>query len=654
VIEQLEATNEELKASNEEVVSSNEELRSGNEELESAKEELQATNEELRTLNDEMRDRSVEATRLSDDLTNVLSSAEIPIVIVGRDSCVRRFTPAAGKVFGFVTADIGRPLTDVRNIGGLAAVLTPIVKQVLEELRSLDSVMQDQTGRWHQLWVRPYRTLDGRIDGTVIAARDIDAEKRNAEGLVAARKYAEDVVNAIREGIVVLDAYLRVSSANQAFLQAFQLDAEGTLGRRLSELGRPELSVPALAERLDDLRCSAAPFENFRVEQLHPFGRPRYFLINARRIESSELYLIAIQDVTELQSARSALQRAELGDIMIGAAEGIVMADASSRIFFANPAAATIFGYENAELIGLSMAVLIPVDESGATSPHRPALGTSRPTQLSPGLLGRRKDGTEVAIEVTLNTVVRDGGPTIVAFVRDVTQQRQVADDVRAYQERLRRMSFEAVVTEEKERRRIAIELHDRLGQALALAQIKLTSVRPELVGETRNAVDGAVELLEQAISDARGLIFELSPPVLYDLGLLAALGWLAEDLEKRHGFHVELSDDNADKPLDDAAKGLVFRAVRELLMNVLKHARSVEAKVSLRRVDDQFQIDVEDGGVGFEPGISADASSRQGFGLLSVREQIARLGGKLIIESAPGRGTLARVCVPLQAKSTN
>jgi len=218
--------------------------------------------------------------------------------------------------------------------------------------------------------------------------------------------------------------------------------------------------------------------------------------------------------------------------------------------------------------------------------------------------------------------------------VRDVTKQRQVEVDIRAYQERLQSMSFDAVVTEEQERRRIAIDLHDRLGQALALAQIKLTSVRGELVGDIRSQVDGAVGLLEQAIADARGLIFELSPPILYDLGLKAALGWLADDLEKRHGLKVEVNDDGEDKPLDDAAKAVIFRAVRELLMNVLKHAQSTEAKVSLHLSEGQVRIDVEDRGVGFELGASAGASGGQGFGLLSVREQIARLGGQLLLAS--------------------
>jgi two-component system CheB/CheR fusion protein len=649
VIEQLEAANEELKAANEEIVSSNEELRSGNEELESAKEELQATNEELRTLNDEMQDRSTEATRLSDDLTNVLSSVEIPIVILGRDGRIRRFTPAASRVFGLAPADLGRSLSEVRQISTIADVLSPIVEEVLAQLRPIDSTIQDRNGQWHQLWVRPYKTLDGRIDGTVIAARDIDAEKRSAEGLVAARKYAEDVVEAIREGIVVLDTEMRVISANQAFLRAFRVGAERISGRRLSELGRSELADAALSRRLDELRNDGS-VENVQVELPEAGSGKRSFLLNARRMDG-ERYLLVLQDVTELESARSAMQRAELSDIMIGAAEGILMADAGARILFANPAAGVIFGYENAELIGLSIDELVPEELRDVHAERRAAYWaapTPRPMRPGSGLFGRRKDGTRVAIEVTLNTVAREGSQMIVAFVRDVTQQRKVENDVRAYQERLQHMSFDAVVTEERERRRIAMDLHDRLGQALALAQIKLTSVRGELAGEVRSSVDGAVELLEQSITDARGLIFELSPPVLYDLGLKAALGWLAEDLEKRHGIKIEVCDDGTDKPLDDAAKAVIFRAVRELLMNVLKHAQSAEAKVSLRLVEGQFHIDVEDRGVGFELGARADVPARQGFGLLSVREQIARLGGNMVVDSSPGRGTLMGVRIPL------
>lgn len=392
VIEQLEATNEELKAANEEIVSSNEELRSGNEELESAKQELQATNEELRILNDEMRDRSVEATRLSDDLTNVLSSVEIPIVILGRDSRVRRFTPAAGKVFGLVPADLGQALSESRQIGALGSLLMPMISEVLEQLCPLESTIRDQNGRWHQLWVRPYKTLDGRIDGTVIATRDIDAEKRSSEGLLAARKYAEDVVEAVRDGLVVLDGELRVISANQAFLREFRLDLKEILGRRLLELGRPELSTPALSRALQEL-TQGGDVSDFRVERPAAEGGC-LFLLNAHHIAGTELYLLALQDEAELPSARAARQRAELADILFGAAEGILMADAAGRILFANPAMGEIFGYDTGELIGLPIDVLVAEGLRELHAQHRAdylAAPSARAMRPGPDLVGRRK-----------------------------------------------------------------------------------------------------------------------------------------------------------------------------------------------------------------------------------------------------------------------
>lgn len=213
-------------------------------------------------------------------------------------------------------------------------------------------------------------------------------------------------------------------------------------------------------------------------------------------------------------------------------------------------------------------------------------------------------------------------------------------------------MAFEATVAEERARRRLAMILHDGIVQQLALSKIKLGSVRPTLSGEARATVDAAVALLTQSIAESRSLVFELSPPVLYDLGLAAALAWLVEELAKGQGMRVTLTDDGADKPLDDTAGAIVFRAVRELLMNVFKHAATLEANVSLGRTRDQLGVVVEDAGVGFEPGAPAPEDGDGGFGLLSLREQIVHLGGTVEILSARGRGTTARLWVPLKRES--
>jgi two-component system CheB/CheR fusion protein len=647
VIEQLEATNEELKAANEEVVSSNEELRSTNEELQSAKEELQATNEELRTVNDEMRDRNVEATRLSDDLTNVLTSVEIPILMLGRDLRLRRFTPAAAKLFGLLASDLGRALNEVPRIIAVAPALVATVPEVLEHLRPIESTIQDASGRHFALSVRTYLTLDGRVDGTVVTARDIDAQTRSAERVEAARAYAQAVIDTVRDGLVVLDRELRITSANKAFLHTFRLACEQVLGRGLDELGRPELAGPSLSKLLGGMGVDEI-VEGFRVQQNDGAGGPRAFMVNARRIEQTELLLVAYEDVTLAEHARAAI---EFRDVLAGAAEGVLMVDTAGRVRFVNRSAAAIFGYESEELVGHPVDLLLPEPlrelharerASYLAAPSPRIMGRSRE------VVGRRKDGTELPVEVTLSTVAQLGGAVVVAFVTDITERRIAEKKILAYQDELRRMSFDAAVTEERERRRIATALHDRMGQALALTQIKLTSIRDELAGDARSAVDGAVELLSQAIADARTLIFDLSPPILYDLGLEEALGWLAEDLQKRHGIKIEVVNDGAIKPLDDAAKVIVFRAVRELLMNVLKHAKTLEAKVTVTRSDGQCRIDVEDRGAGFDPEGAREPGS-VGFGLLSARAQIARLGGRLEIQSAPGRGTLATVQVPLQ-----
>jgi two-component system CheB/CheR fusion protein len=656
VIEQLEATNEELKAANEEVVSSNEELRSTNEELQSAKEELQAANEELRTVNDELKDRNLEATRLSDDLTNVLTGIEIPILIVGRDLRLRRFTPAAAKVFGLVAADVGRSMIDIRSVVAIAPTLTTLIPRVLEQLGPAECTVQDAGGRWHYVSVRPYVTLDGRIDGTLISARDIDAERRGAERLAAAGRYAEGIVETVRDGLVVLDRDLRIGSANTAFQQAFGLVARDIQGRHLDELGRPALATPDLRRLLEGLRQGGSA-DDIRLEHDDGSGGPRVFLLNVRRIEGADLVLLAIQDVTEAERTRIA--RAELGfrDALTGAAEGILMVDPAGRILFANLAATRVFGFDGDDLTGRAVDSLLPEGLREVHARHRAdylAAPSSRAMGRGRDIVGRKKDGSEFPIEVALSTMARENGVAVVAFVTDVTQRREAERQIRVYQDRLRRMAFDAALTEERERRRIAIELHDRIGQALALAQIKLTSLRGDLAGASRSAVDGAVDLLERAISDQRTLIFELSPPVLYDLGLKEALAWLSEDFEKRHGMPIEVVDDGSDKPLHDAAKAVVFRAVRELVMNVLKHAKSSTAKVSLRRVDGHLVVDVEDSGVGFDPQAPTERPSGGGFGLLSVREQITGLGGTLTIDSAPQQGTHVTVRVPLHPGKTD
>jgi len=176
VIEQQDAANEELKSANEEILSSNEELQSTNEELETAKEELQSVNEELTTINEQFQVRNSDLGRLNDDMTNLLGSSGVPMMVLGTDLRIRRFTPAAGKVLDLLPGDVGRPIGNLK-LPIEAPDLEALIGEVLDTVRMQEREVQDKLGRWYTLHIHPYRTSDNRIDGAVLVLADIDALK---------------------------------------------------------------------------------------------------------------------------------------------------------------------------------------------------------------------------------------------------------------------------------------------------------------------------------------------------------------------------------------------------------------------------------------------------------------------------------------------
>src|SRR5437762_3268181 len=182
IIEEQEATNEELKSANEEIESSNEELQSTNEELETAKEELQSTNEELTTLNEELENRNLEAETINNDLHNLLASVNIPILILGSDLRIRRFTAAAEKLFNLIPSDVGRPITDIALRVDVPN-FSKLVMEVIDSLVTKELEVRDKENHWWSVRIRPYKTTSSKIDGAVVALVDIDVLKTSAESV---------------------------------------------------------------------------------------------------------------------------------------------------------------------------------------------------------------------------------------------------------------------------------------------------------------------------------------------------------------------------------------------------------------------------------------------------------------------------------------
>jgi two-component system CheB/CheR fusion protein len=315
VIEEHEATSEELKSANEEILSSNEELQSTNEELQTAKEEMQSANEELITLNDELKHRNLELGKVNDDLVNLLAGVNIPIVMVGRDLRIRRFTPHAEKLLNLIPSDVGRPIGDLKPNINLEVLEKPL-REVIETLTPQEFEVQDREGRWYSLRVRPYVTVDKKVDGATLVAVGIDALKRSLEQLRQARDFAETTVETVDEPLLVLDRKMRVQRANRAYCQMFRTTAAETQGQFLYDLAGGWWSRPQLRQRLGQVVNNNSQVSGIAVEGDYPGLGRRTFLVSAGPIsvEGAEapMLLLAIQDVTEarrdLEQARALAQ----------------------------------------------------------------------------------------------------------------------------------------------------------------------------------------------------------------------------------------------------------------------------------------------------------------------------------------------------------
>jgi two-component system CheB/CheR fusion protein len=312
-LEDAQSSQEEMKAMNEELQSTNEELQSTNEELTTSKEELQSLNEELLTVNTELQAKIDELSMTNDDMRNILRSTDIAMLFLDSDLRVRRFTEPAREIVNLIATDVGRPVTD------LVVTLRdePFVddaRRVLKTLVPVEKSVRAEDGRWYQMRILPYRTAEDRIDGVVVTFVDITTVKNLEQSLSEARNYAENIIATVREPLIVLDADLRVVSANQSFYKTFRVAPGETEGDLLYALGNAQWDIPDLRRLLEEILPKNAEFDGFEMEHDFPQIGHKVMRLNARRIASEtgpDLILLAIEDVTEQVRAKGGESPAE-------------------------------------------------------------------------------------------------------------------------------------------------------------------------------------------------------------------------------------------------------------------------------------------------------------------------------------------------------
>lgn len=369
---------------------------------------------------------------------------------------------------------------------------------------------------------------------------------------------------------------------------------------------------------------------------------------------------VVLTDITEHLIADEALKLSEqrFRD-MVNTTDGIVWeADATTFAFsFVSQKAERLLGYPTADWMKPGFWANHLHDDDKAWAPEYRFSCTARvaPHDFEYRFIAR--DGRTVWLRDIVTVVAEHGRPRwLRGIIVDVTERKRGEEQLREMAvsldekvtlrtRQLRTLSAQLTMTEERERGMLAQDLHDNLGQLLAVIKIKLTSLAD---GSLQPSVKSIVELVDKAEQSVRMVTLQLSPPILFTLGFVPALEWLADEMERIYGITVHIDNDSCRKRLADEIQAMLYRSVRELLINVARHAKVNEASLTCLCDKHRLTLVVCDDGCGFDPvDFRSVLPGQRSFGLNSIYERVANIGGEMDIDSSPGNGTTISLTVP-------
>lgn|GEM_PF-1748451 len=380
--------------------------------------------------------------------------------------------------------------------------------------------------------------------------------------------------------------------------------------------------------------------------------------IEARTAELTRANSLLVQESTERERTLSILRESEerlkqsealLRSITEGTTDAIFVTDRFGRLVFANSVTQALAGHDIDEILGKTAAEFFPDPVIGrAMALYNQRLMESDRTEMIEETLSI---SAGVRSFLTTKAPRRDSDGTVIGLIgiaRDITD-RKCAEEALAEQKQHDRLNMELVLAGVRERRRVSSVLHDQIGQNLLLQKIKLRMLEdsidtpPELrmLSEIR-------ELLDESITGVRSLTVQLCPPILATLGLTAAVEWLGKKFKSDYNLDVDVTDDGAPKPLDQEQREVLYQAIRELLINITKHAGTDRAELTLNRERARLIVVVADQGRGYAPAVKSGIASGDSYGLHFIRRNMEHFGGAMMVASKPGHGTRVTLHFPL------
>jgi PAS domain S-box-containing protein len=531
--------------------------------------------------------------------------------------------------------------------------------QVVFKTGKPKEIIKEMTGangekRWFQAIKVPQFDENGEVVGLIGIARDITEHKKAENALRDSEEKHKSMIELAPDAIIVVNKFGVIVSCNGAAQKISGYSKDELVGRHFTKLGvfKPKDIPKYLSMFVKVLKGSV--HEPFEVDFIQKNGSKGIVEVRVSLLEDGNIQAIAT-DIAERKTAGQALRESEerLKVLFESAPDAIYLIDSEGRFVDCNNAALELVGFARDEVIGKTL------DEIGLLSRGQLSKAEANLKKVVAGKLSgpneytlKRKDGSHVSVEVRTFPVKIGGKILTQGIARDITGHKRTEKKLLEHQAKLKSLASRLSLAEERERYRLATDLHDQISQSLVISKIKLDQLgKSSGSDEFKDSLKDISNCLGQVIDDTRALTFDLSYPILYELGFEAAVAeWLTDQIQVKHGIKTEFTNDGHQKPLDDDIRVLLFRNVRELLINVVKHARPKKVKVSICRIKDNIRISVEDDGVGFDPHEVMSMSAKKAqFGLFSVHERLEQLGGLIEIDSKAGRGTKITMMAPLK-----
>ncbi|NHZ86941.1 MAG: PAS domain S-box protein, partial [Planctomycetia bacterium] len=387
------------------------------------------------------------------------------------------------------------------------------------------------------------------------------------------------------------------------------------------------------------------PFTNKDLSIVKTFAVYASTAIKNANSHKALLYEIDERKKTETQLKES---HDRYESIFNGAVDGIVYSDWEGKILSVNLAFTKLIGMKKADLIGKNGTQL--VKQLLPKKSMMKKLKFIKNTVLKgEALKGLPIEYNNKSLE--FYTRKEKGKPGVTVMVRDVTERNKARKNVELHQNNLATLSNELLVTEEEAKRRLATTLHDKLGQYLVLAKFKTDELNKKTAdSENKKIIDEITSFIEEAINESRNITYELSPPILYEMGLIPAISLKLDDIEKSNEVKTSLIDQSKSYELEEKVQIILYRGINELLQNVLKHSKAESVNVSFKLLTNDYRITVRDNGIGLDlEAMRNKAVSQKKFGLFSIMERIKYIGGSVKIDTKPRKGTKVVINLPIK-----